>query len=204
MMTFCPGGSKNDRPGVRAAGRLISKTKSVSTSGSKRGLLMHNRRSSCLIQPMLLLNRPPGRSWSGSTKTRGIKMTKKEYIPKRAMSIQAHPDDQEFSIAGTLARWAKAGCEIVCVVITSGDSGSNDPAHGAKYKKTLAKLREGEQSAANEVLGIQETVFLRYPDGELEPTLGLRRELTRLIRRCKPDVVVTGDPETFFYGSDYV
>ncbi len=131
-------------------------------------------------------------------------MSKKEYIPKRAMSIQAHPDDQEFSIAGTLARWANAGCEIVCVVITSGDSGSNDPAHGARYKKTLAKLREGEQSAANKVLGIQETVFLRYPDGELEPTLSLRRELTRLIRRCKPDVVVTGDPETFFYGSDYV
>ena len=55
-------------------------------------------------------------------------MTKKEYIPKRAMSIQAHPDDQEFSIAGTLARWANAGCEIVCVVISSGDSGS-----GSRY-----------------------------------------------------------------------
>jgi LmbE family N-acetylglucosaminyl deacetylase len=131
-------------------------------------------------------------------------MSKKEYIPKRAMSIQAHPDDQEFGIAGTLARWANAGCEIVSVVITSGDSGSNDPAHGAKYKKTLGRLREREQSAANKVLGIREGVFLRYPDGELEPTLALRRDLTRLIRRFKPDVVVTGDPETFFYGSGYV
>ena len=131
-------------------------------------------------------------------------MSKKEYIPKRAMSIQAHPDDQDFSVAGTLAAWAKAGCEITCVVITSGDSGSNDPAHGADYKPMLAALREAEQTAANEVLGISETIFLRYPDGELEPTLQLRRELTGLIRRCKPDVVVTGDPEAFFYGSEYI
>jgi LmbE family N-acetylglucosaminyl deacetylase len=129
---------------------------------------------------------------------------KKEYIPKRAMSIQAHPDDQDFSVAGTLAYWAKTGCEITCVVITSGDSGSNDPTHGADYKPTLAALREAEQTAANEVLGIGETIFLHYPDGELEPTLQLRRELTGLIRRCKPDVVVTGDPEAFFYGSEYV
>ncbi len=129
---------------------------------------------------------------------------KKEYIPKSAMSIQAHPDDQEFSVAGTLAHWAKAGCEIVSVVITSGDSGSNDPARGADYKATLASLREAEQTAANAVIGVHETVFLRYPDGELEPTLQLRRDLTRLIRRCKPDVVVTGDPQAFFYGSEYV
>jgi len=129
---------------------------------------------------------------------------KKEYIPQRAMSIQAHPDDQDFSIAGTLAHWANAGCEIASVVITSGDAGSNDPAHGDEYKATLAGIREGEQTAANEVLGIRETIFLRYPDGELEPTLQLRRDLTRLIRRFKPDVVLTGNPEAFFYGSEYV
>jgi LmbE family N-acetylglucosaminyl deacetylase len=132
------------------------------------------------------------------------KKKKKEYIPVRAMTIQAHPDDQEFSIAGTLARWAKAGCEITSVVITSGDSGSNDPANGAEYKAKLAEIREAEQRAANDVLGIKETIFLHYPDGELEPTLQLRRELTRQIRRFKPDTVVTGDPETFFYGSEYV
>ena len=50
-----------------------------------------------------------------------------EYIPKVAMTIHAHPDDQEFSIGGTLAKWTKAGCEVICVVITSGDSGSNSP-----------------------------------------------------------------------------
>lgn len=127
-----------------------------------------------------------------------------EYIPRRAMSIHAHPDDQEFSIGGTLAKWAKAGCEIISVVITSGDAGSNDPAKGADYKPILAELREKEQLAANAVLGIQETVFLHYPDGELEPTLALRKELTRLIRQFKPDTVLTGNPEGWFYGSEYL
>ncbi len=127
-----------------------------------------------------------------------------EYIPKIAMSIHAHPDDQEFSIGGTLAKWARAGCEIISVVITSGDSGSNDPMKDGKYKKELADLREKEQLAANAVLGIKETIFLRYPDGELEPTIQLRRDLTRLIRQFKPDAVSCGNPEAWFYGDEYV
>jgi LmbE family N-acetylglucosaminyl deacetylase len=127
-----------------------------------------------------------------------------EYIPQRAMSIHAHPDDQEFSIGGTLARWARAGCEIISVVITSGDAGSNDPTKGADYKPVLAELREREQLAANAVLGIKETVFLRYPDGELQPTLALRKDLTRLIRQFKPDTVLTGNPQGWFYGSEYL
>ena len=95
-----------------------------------------------------------------------------EYIPQRVMSIHAHPDDQEFSVAGTLAKWAQAGCEIISVVITSGDSGSNDPSKDGSYKPILAELREREQLAANDLLGVKETVFLHYPDGELEATLG--------------------------------
>jgi hypothetical protein len=95
----------------------------------------------------------------------------KEYIPKSAMSIHAHPDDQEFSIGGTLAKWAKAGCEIISVTITSGDSGSNDVTKDGKYKPELAKLREAEQQAANDVLGIKHTVFMRYSDGDYSPHL---------------------------------
>ncbi|MCL4270748.1 MAG: PIG-L family deacetylase [Anaerolineales bacterium] len=127
-----------------------------------------------------------------------------EYTPKIAMSIHAHPDDQEFSIGGTLAKWAKAGCEIVSVVITSGDSGSNDATKDGSYKPELARLRETEQLAANKVLGVMQTVFLRYPDGELQPTIELRKELTRLIRKHKPDVVLCGNPEAWFYGNEYV
>lgn len=127
-----------------------------------------------------------------------------EYVPKRAMSIHAHPDDQEFSIGGTLAKWARAGCEIISVVITSGDSGSNDVARDGSYKKELSELREKEQLAANAVLGVKETIFLHYPDGELEPSIALRKDLTRLIRQFKPDTVSAGNPEAWFYGDEYV
>jgi LmbE family N-acetylglucosaminyl deacetylase len=120
------------------------------------------------------------------------------------MSIQAHPDDQEFTIAGTLARWVQHGCQVISVIVTSGDAGSNESSRGADYKPILAHLREDEQIAANLVLGIRETAFLHYPDGELQATLGLRKDLTRLIRQYKPDLVVTGDPTRVFHGSDYV
>jgi len=120
------------------------------------------------------------------------------------MSIVAHPDDQEFSVAGTLAKWAKAGCEITSVLITSGDSGSNDPSKGADYKSELARLRETEQLSANEIIGVKQTVFLRYPDGELEPSIALRKDLTKLIRQYKPEVVFAGNPEAWFYGNEYI
>jgi LmbE family N-acetylglucosaminyl deacetylase len=127
-----------------------------------------------------------------------------DYTPKIAMSIHAHPDDQEFSVGGTLAKWARAGCRIISVIITSGDSGSNDPARDGSYKPELAALREQEQRQANAALGIAETVFLHYPDGELEPTIALRKDLTRIIRQYKPDTVATGNPEAWFYGDEYV
>jgi LmbE family N-acetylglucosaminyl deacetylase len=127
-----------------------------------------------------------------------------EYLPQRAMSIHAHPDDQEFTVAGTLAKWARQGCQVVSVILTSGEAGSNDPAHDAAYKPTLAHIREEEQRAADALLGIAETIFLRQPDGELEPTLALRREITKLIRRYRPDTVVTGDPQAVFYGNGYI
>lgn len=127
-----------------------------------------------------------------------------EYIPKRAMSIHAHPDDQDFTVAGTLARWAKAGCEIITVIITDGSAGSNDPKHGPDYKPTLTQIRADEQRAANVLLGIKETIFLGYPDGELVPSIALRKDLTRLIRRLKPDAVIIGDPTAVFYGNRYI
>jgi LmbE family N-acetylglucosaminyl deacetylase len=127
-----------------------------------------------------------------------------EYIPRIAMSIHAHPDDQEFICAGTLAKWARAGTQIISVLLTSGESGFNDPTKDASYKTELARIREEEQRAANAVLGIQETIFLHFPDGELQHTLELRQAVTREIRRFRPEVVLCSDPTRRFYGNDYM
>ena len=124
--------------------------------------------------------------------------------PKRVMSIHAHPDDQEFTVAGTLAKWARAGSEIVSVCITRGDAGSNEKTDPAMAKHRLALIREEEQRNACRVLGVQHVEFLHYPDGVLQPTLELRRDLTRVIRQYKPEVVVCGDPTVRFYGNSYM
>lgn len=124
--------------------------------------------------------------------------------PARVMSIHAHPDDQEFTVAGTLAKWARAGSTIVTVCLTSGNAGSNQYTPPDMTRETLAPIREEEQRNACRVLGIAEVLFLRYQDGMLEPSLALRRELTRLIRRYRPDAVVCGDPTVRFYGQRYM
>src|SRR5262245_10734218 len=110
--------------------------------------------------------------------------------PARVMSIHAHPDDQEFTVGGTLAKWARAGSAVVTVCITSGNAGSNEYTPPTMTREALAPIREEEQTSACRVLGIPEVVFLRHEDGMLEPSIALRRALTRLIRRFRPDAVV--------------
>ncbi len=124
--------------------------------------------------------------------------------PKRVMTIHAHPDDQEFTIGGTVAKWARAGSEIISVCITRGDSGSNEKTDPNVTKEELARLREVEQRNACRLLGVKEVVFLGYPDGALQPTITLRRDLTRLIRKYRPDAVICGDPTVRFYGNSYM
>lgn len=120
---------------------------------------------------------------------------------KRVMGIFAHPDDPEFFCGATFARWAAEGADITFVMATSGDKGSEDP---EMTHERLAEIREEEERKAAAVLGVKEVVFLRHPDGELQATLALRRELTRLIRLKMPDVVVTSDPTAFWYGTGYI
>jgi len=124
--------------------------------------------------------------------------------PARVMSIHAHPDDQEFTVAGTLARWAKAGSAIVTVCVTRGEAGSNRDTPADMTRERLAAIREEEQRRACRVLGIEEVVFLGHQDGVLQPTIALRRDLTRLIRRYRPDAVVCGDPTVRFHGNRYM
>ena len=109
----------------------------------------------------------------------------------RVMVIAAHPDDPEFGCAGAVLKWAQAGRHITYVLITSGDKGSHDP---DLRPGQLAARREGEQRAAAADMGVADVIFLHRPDGLLENTLDLRRELADLVRRLRPHIVVTIDP----------
>jgi len=130
--------------------------------------------------------------------------TREPAAPARVLSIHAHPDDQEFTVGGTLAKWARAGSHIVTVCITSGGAGSNEHTPPDMTREELVPIREEEQRQACRVLGVSEVIFLGYEDGLLEPSLALRRELTRVIRRHRPDAVVCGDPTVRFYGAMYL
>jgi LmbE family N-acetylglucosaminyl deacetylase len=121
--------------------------------------------------------------------------------PKKIAVVMAHPDDAEFICAGTVARWADEGNEVIYVLLTSGDKGSDDP---EMTSERLVATREAEQLDAARILGVQDVLFLKYPDAELEPNLELRRELTRIIRRLKPDVVVCQDPTVRWVDTQYI
>ena len=123
------------------------------------------------------------------------------YTPASALVIVAHPDDIEFSCAGTIARWVQAGCRVGYVLCTSGEVGISK---AGMTRQRAGEIREAEQRAAADRLGVQEVVFLRQPDGLLEATLELRRLLVREIRRFRPEVVVAGDPTIVWAGEDYI
>jgi LmbE family N-acetylglucosaminyl deacetylase len=111
------------------------------------------------------------------------------------MVVFAHPDDGEFGSAGTVAAWTRSGKEVTYVCVTDGSAGSNDP---GVTREELRPIREAEQRAACEVLGVKEVVFLGYVDGMVEVTMDLRRALTREVRRVRPDVLVAPDPVRFW------
>lgn len=123
------------------------------------------------------------------------------YAGSTRLVILAHPDDAEFTVAGTVARWIKEGHRVIYVVCTDGSRGSNEPDFPPARMKPI---RHAEQEEAARLLGVQEVIFLDYEDGTLEPTLELRRALTRFIRRFKPDAVICQDPSGFFRGDSYV
>ena len=107
------------------------------------------------------------------------------------MVVMPHPDDAEFGVAGTVAHWTDEGKKVIYVVCTNGDKGTGD--RNMKPEE-LARIREEEQLAAAELLGVHEVIFLRHPDQSLEDTPEFRKELVRLIRMYRPDTVVTVDP----------
>jgi LmbE family N-acetylglucosaminyl deacetylase len=118
---------------------------------------------------------------------------------QRAMVVYAHPDDAEFGLAGTVAKWAKAGVEITYCMITNGASGSDDP---TMTRERLREIRYAEQRAAAKILGVKHCVFLGYEDGYLYPTLEVRRDVARQVRIHRPDVLFAMDP-TFRVADDF-
>jgi LmbE family N-acetylglucosaminyl deacetylase len=125
--------------------------------------------------------------------------------PQKILVILAHPDDPEFFCGATLARWARRGHEITYQLLTCGDKGFNDSTPPEMTTDELCAIRHKEQNAAAQTIGAKAVHFLDLEDGYLVPDLNLRREIVRLIRKFKPDILVTCDPQNLFasYGLNH-
>jgi LmbE family N-acetylglucosaminyl deacetylase len=119
----------------------------------------------------------------------------------RAMVVFAHPDDAEFLCGGTVALWTGEGSHVEYVCVTDGSAGWNAP---DRTRGEIAATREQEMREAADVLGVKDVAFLGFPDGALEVSLGLRRAVTREVRRVRPDVIVTFDPSQLWSGRRYI
>jgi len=111
---------------------------------------------------------------------------------RRVLVITAHPDDVDFGAAGTIAQWTDAGLEVSYCIVTNGDAGGSDP---SVARTEMAVIRQAEQTAAAKQVGVHDLHFLGYPDGRVEPSIGLRRDLARVIRLLRPDRVMCQSPE---------
>jgi LmbE family N-acetylglucosaminyl deacetylase len=111
---------------------------------------------------------------------------------RRILVTGAHPDDVDFSAAGTIALWTDAGIEVIYCIVTDGDAGGHDQ---SVPRAEVPPQRRAEQTAAAKQVGVYDLRFLGYPDGRVEATLALRRDLARVIRQVRPDRLVCPSPE---------
>lgn len=116
---------------------------------------------------------------------------------KTALVIMAHPDDAEFGSAGTTLTWVQDGWDVHYVICTDASGGGLDEATdvGREARRAISEVRKQEQRAAGDILGLKEIVFLDYPDGLLEPSLELRRDLVRMLRTYRPSRVICPCPD---------
>ncbi|HJX03904.1 MAG TPA: PIG-L deacetylase family protein [Dehalococcoidia bacterium] len=110
-----------------------------------------------------------------------------------ALLFSPHPDDADIGMGGTVALWTGQGKQIVFVICTNGDKGSEDP---DMMPQKLADMREKEETNAASVLGVKNVIFLRHPDQTLEDTAEFRKEIVRLIRFYRPQIVATADMQS--------
>jgi LmbE family N-acetylglucosaminyl deacetylase len=110
---------------------------------------------------------------------------------ERVLCFTAHPDDIDFGAAGTVAAWTAAGVQVSYCIMTDGDAGGFDPAQ----REEIVRLRVAEQQRAAALVGVTDIHYLHQRDGYLEPSHEVMREVVRLIRQLRPDVVVSMHPE---------
>lgn len=122
-------------------------------------------------------------------------------IYRSGMVVVAHADDAEWGCSGTVAKWCREGMDVVYVICTDGSKGSSDPDITSQQ---LVDIRHKEQEAAARVLGVKQVVFLDYEDSMLQPTLELRRDIAREIRRYRPDVIICSAPQRNLNQKGYV
>lgn len=120
---------------------------------------------------------------------------------ERALVVFAHPDDAEFLCGGTVAGWTRDGTEVAYVCATDGSAGWNGP---DRTREEIAAIRQAEMREAADLLGVASVEFLGYRDGSLEPSLDLRRAITRAVRAHRPDVIVTFNPAARWVGRGYI
>ncbi len=119
----------------------------------------------------------------------------------RVLAVQAHPDDVDFGAAATVAGWSDAGIEVTYLIVTDGDAGGFDP---EVPRENIPGIRRAEQTAAAKCVGVEDVRFLGYPDGRVEATFELRRDIARVIRQVRPQRVIMPSPErnySFIYPS---
>ncbi|HEX4820214.1 MAG TPA: PIG-L deacetylase family protein [Acidimicrobiales bacterium] len=114
---------------------------------------------------------------------------------ERVLVVTAHPDDVDFGAAGSIATWVSQGIEVSYCIVTNGDAGGFDP---EVPRADIAGIRQAEQRAAAAAVGVTDVTFLGYPDGALYVTHELRRDISREIRRVRPQRVVSQSPERNF------
>jgi LmbE family N-acetylglucosaminyl deacetylase len=116
--------------------------------------------------------------------------TSEPLVPERVLAVVAHPDDIDYASAGTIAQWTARGVEVAYCIATYGDAGGFDDTP----RERMPALREAEQRAAAAAVGVTDVTFLGYPDGQLAVTYELRRDISRQIRRVRPQLVLTSSP----------
>ncbi|MCB0095438.1 MAG: PIG-L family deacetylase [Caldilineaceae bacterium] len=120
---------------------------------------------------------------------------------ERALVIMAHPDDPDFSCAGTAIKMVQKGIDVTFMILTNGDKGNHNP---EITRNQLIELRKIEQRAAAAVEGVQHVLFMGVEDGFLQSTPDLRKRVTREIRRIQPQLIITSSPDRYFGGNGYI